>query len=275
MHTIEIFHLQYGALYAFITDKRLYNNNIYDEELVWFGKGDVHTNVNLDKVSSQFTYSGLYSLRKNANYMMIVCNNVDHRPSQMDGLHFDLWYKNFNILCDSGTYSYANDYDKEFTMTRNHNTIQVENIEQMKKTGQFLCYDWIKCKTIKAGKNEFSGILISNNGKYMHKKDIEVTKDGFKIVDTVNTKKDYKKCYLYLHTTYYTQIHNNTIIIKDGDNFECKIIFNNNIIIKQQRTFISSYYYDKIDATEIKIENNFKNKKCEFLYEIIIKNNGG
>lgn len=275
MQIIEIFLLLYGTLYAFITNKKLYNNIIHDEELIWFGKENINSTANIDRVSSQFNKSGLYSLRKNSNYMMIVCNNLDHRPSQMDGLHFDLWYKDFNILCDSGTYSYANNYDKQFTMTKNHNTIQVEDLEQMRKIGQFLCYDWIKCKTLKADESEFIGILVSNNGGYTHEKSVKVIENGFKILDKINTKKDNQKCYLYLHTPYYTEIQNSTIIIKNEKEFECKIIFNNNVKIQKQTTFISSYYYEKIEATEIKIENKIKDRKCEFSYEIKINSNGG
>ena len=207
--------------------------------------------------------------------MMIVCNNLDHRPSQMDGLHIDLWYKDFNILCDSGTYSYANNYDKQFTMTRNHNTVQVENLEQMKKVGQFLCYDWIRCKALKAETNEFSGILVSNNGRYTHYKNVTMTKYGFRILDNVKAKEEYQNCYLYLHTPYHTEIQNNKIIINDEKEFKCEIVFDNNVKIQKRNTFISLYYYDKIEATEIKIENKFKNRECEFAYEIKIKSNGG
>ena len=275
MLIIEISLQLSGTLYALITNKKLYNNVIYNEELLWFGKNNINDRANVERVSSQYKESGLYSLRRNSNYMMIVCNNLDHRPSQMDGLHFDLWYKDFNILCDSGTYSYANNYDKQFAMIRNHNTVQVENLEQMKKIGQFLCYDWIKCKTLKAETNEFNGILISNNGRYTHHKNVTVTEDGFKILDKVNAKEDYQNCYLYLHTPYHTEIQNNKIIINNQKEFECEIVFDNMIKIQKRSTFISLYYYEKIEATEIKIENKFRNRKCEFSYEIKIKSNGG
>ena len=57
--------------------------------------------------SNAYRESGLFSFRHINGYLMIVLQNFKTRPAQMDQMHIDLWHKGINVLCDSGTYSYA------------------------------------------------------------------------------------------------------------------------------------------------------------------------
>lgn len=66
------------------------------------------------------------------------------RPSHADQLHFDLWWRGWNIAQDAGTYSYnaPPPWDNPLTSTLVHNTVTVDGREQMTRVSRFLYLDW-------------------------------------------------------------------------------------------------------------------------------------
>jgi hypothetical protein len=62
------------------------------------------------------------------------------RPAHADQLHVDLWWDGFNIAQDAGTYSYnANPpWNNSLSSTLVHNTIYVDEEDQMIRAGKFL-----------------------------------------------------------------------------------------------------------------------------------------
>jgi hypothetical protein len=65
------------------------------------------------------------------------------RPSHADQLHLDLWWNNWNIALDAGTYRYnhASPWANALAGTANHNTITLNGMDQMIRAGRFL---WIQ-----------------------------------------------------------------------------------------------------------------------------------
>ena len=68
------------------------------------------------------------------------------RPGHADQLHLDLWWKGLNLAQDPGTYRYtaAPPWDNALSSTLVHNTISVDNLEQMTSAGRFLYLDWVQ-----------------------------------------------------------------------------------------------------------------------------------
>ena len=262
-----------NSLSILLNKSIIYEEPIYREEAIWFSNENFYElkKVKLEKKSNQFNETGLYSLRDNNKYMMIICNKLKkNRPSQMDQLHIDLWYKGENILCDSGTYSYANKNDDEYIFTSNHNTIKIDNIEQMEKTGHFLCYNWPISKLIFFSKEEFIGQMYSKNGKYKHIRDIKINKNGFEIKDKVKVNRNKKKCYLNFHTVYNTYILENDIII-ENEIFYCSIEFKEKLNIRVEEDKMSFFYFDNTKGYKIIVEKEITENQCEFDYIINIK----
>ncbi|HEX7115964.1 MAG TPA: alginate lyase family protein [Steroidobacter sp.] len=75
------------------------------------------------------------------------------RPSQADGLHFDLWVDGENVIRDTGTYSYnpAGHWHEYFSGTRGHSTCQFDERDQMPRLGRFLFGSWLECEELRAG----------------------------------------------------------------------------------------------------------------------------
>ena len=68
----------------------------------------------------------------------------EDRPAQADQLHVELWWQGINIACDPGTYRYTAPppWNNGLARTGVHNTIMVDNQEQMIRAGRFLWLDW-------------------------------------------------------------------------------------------------------------------------------------
>lgn len=127
----------------------LFKSGPWNEDLVWlFGLQalDVplasRNKVALDDFSG--SRGGYYTLRGGESWAMIHCAHFTDRPSQVDQLHFDLWWRGINIVCDPGTYLYngAPPWHNGLVSANVHNTIQVDNKEQMAQVGRFTWVNW-------------------------------------------------------------------------------------------------------------------------------------
>ena len=119
------------------------------EDAAWYGsdkalesscepKNGIHT----------FNKGGYYIIREPQTLTFIKCGSYKDRPSQADNLHIDLWYKGENILLDAGSYKYNTDAQtmRYFSGTRSHNTVMLDDKDQMLKGGHFIWYYWSQCK---------------------------------------------------------------------------------------------------------------------------------
>jgi len=89
---------------------------------------------------------GYYTLRSPSGFMFTRCATFRHRPGQADMLHVDLWWKGQNIASDAGTYSYnaPKPWNNPLAHTTYHNTVMVDNLDQMTRVSKFLWLPWIR-----------------------------------------------------------------------------------------------------------------------------------
>lgn len=95
--------------------------------------------------SKSFEYEGYYTLTENNSFTFLWCPALNHRPSQADHLHLDIWYRNENILRDSGMFMY-NTTDSPlrnyFFGSHSHNTVLYDDLDIMEKGERFIFYYW-------------------------------------------------------------------------------------------------------------------------------------
>ena len=88
------------------------------------------------------------------------------RPAHADQLTIDLWWNGVNIAQDAGTYLYnaPDPWENSLTGTDVHNTIQVDNKDQMLHAGKFLMLDRLDAKSAPAtrSKNRVAAEIIPN-----------------------------------------------------------------------------------------------------------------
>ena len=186
-----------NTIHALATGKQLFGEGTYQESLIWFSgdrKLQEYTFERIKKVSSRFLDAGLFTLRNKHSWVMIIANEYHSRPAHMDQLHFDLWIDNINVLCDTGTYSYASKDGKRLVGNSSHNTVLVDGCMQMNMHGHFMIYDWTKRKLGRCDNKRFVAECISTNG-YVHRRKVEKNNSSFKIVDTVS-----RDCRVLFHT---------------------------------------------------------------------------
>ena len=109
----------------------------WDEMSAWFGVLPIERPPDMPRYPSDHIY-GTHSW----GYLRAV--QFKSRPSHADQLHFDLWWRGLNIAQDAGTYLYnaAPPWDNRLTSTLIHNTVSVDGLEQMTRSGRFLYLDW-------------------------------------------------------------------------------------------------------------------------------------
>lgn len=69
--------------------------------------------------------------------------HFNERPGHADQLHTEIWWDGINIACDAGTYAYNKPapWQNALMSTRVHNTITIDQKDQMLRAGKFL---WLK-----------------------------------------------------------------------------------------------------------------------------------
>lgn len=239
-----------NTIYALLKGKRLYAQGNYDEELLWLSDINLETipHANIQRQSINYNKSGFYALRHNDGHLMVVLQDFKTRPAQMDQMHIDLWHKGVNVLCDSGTYSYASDLGERMALTAAHNTVKIEGKEQMKKYGPFLIYDWTRSKDIEFSDNHFKGTMKSKNG-YSHTRVINNGLDGYSIIDQVYG--EVENYQVLFHTPCRIEKNEHGLDLFFDNKLIAKIITKNEIQISQ--CYRSLYYLKKEKITKISI----------------------
>lgn len=253
-----------NTIYVLIEEKRLYEYDDYDEELLWFGDKVELPNINIKKKSSSYNHSGIYTFRHDDEFLMICLQDFKSRPAHMDQLHIDLWHNGVNIICDSGTYSYATEIGSELSSTTAHNTVKISDIEQMNKKGAFLVINWTKRKDVTYDDKSFSGTMVSKNG-YIHRRHISKTDYGYFISDEVSGNGDY--CDLNFHTPCKVTIKNRGIRLAENGKNICTIRTSGDIQVN--KTYRSLYYLRKEKINGVSVRYKMANRKCKADFNII------
>jgi hypothetical protein len=120
-----------------------------------------------------FTKGGYYIIREPQTLTFIKCGGYKDRPAQADNLHLDIWYKGENILLDAGSYKYNTDAEtiRYFNGTASHNTVMLDNKDQMLKGGHFIWFYWTKIveASLSAGTDNYTFTGAVNAFRYLGK----------------------------------------------------------------------------------------------------------
>jgi asparagine synthase (glutamine-hydrolysing) len=109
--------------------------------------------------TTSFPYGGLHLLHNTNSKAIIRCTDFRSRPSHADQLHVDLWLQGKNIACDAGTYLYNGKdiWRNGLARTSVHNTVTVDDQDQMKMVSRFTWTDWAKGKVRKHDEKTWQG----------------------------------------------------------------------------------------------------------------------
>ncbi|MDP1545306.1 MAG: alginate lyase family protein, partial [Anaerolineales bacterium] len=102
---------------------------------------------------------GTYILRNTHSRAILRCTDFTSRPSHADQLHMDLWMNGHNIAIDAGTYLYSGEgiWRNGLARTSVHNTVTVDDKDQMTLVSRFTWTNWAKGKVLKHTENLWQG----------------------------------------------------------------------------------------------------------------------
>lgn len=145
---------QLDVLHYLLTGKDLYDS-VY-EDRSWFAPNRPMNRKMYPPMVKQcgcirFDRGGYYLIRESDYLTFIRCGRYKFRPGHADNLHVDIWYKGENILLDGGSYKYntTEELTAYFVGTASHNTVMLDEYNQMLKGPRFIWYHWSQAKAAK------------------------------------------------------------------------------------------------------------------------------
>jgi hypothetical protein len=139
------------ACFFYLELKRVLGSGEWDEDLIWFfGKDALKAPHEARERQKVFVApeGGCTVIREGNSFAFLRCSRYKDRPSQADQLHMDLWIDGEEVACDAGTYSYNAPPPWHLGLggTRFHNTVSVNDADQMKRVGKFMWLPWAQGK---------------------------------------------------------------------------------------------------------------------------------
>ena len=155
--------LQLGT---YLIQKRfLFEPGPWDEDIFWFYRiqPTAKKDLNLGDLrvlrDNSFPHGGVYLLRSANSKAIIRCTDYQSRPSHADQLHVDLWWQGKNIACDAGTYLYSGEgsWRNGLAHTSVHNTVTVDDQDQMTMLSRFTWTNWSKGEVLRQDESLWAG----------------------------------------------------------------------------------------------------------------------
>ncbi len=149
--------------------KRLFDAGAWDESLFWlWGGRESHVVTTLvvatagrlkSSLHGAFPDGGVHILRGESSAAFIRCADFRERPSHADQLHVDLWMRGKNIACDAGTFLYNGQgiWQNGLARTSAHNTVTVDDADQMLWFSRFTWGEWARGRVLKQSDHKWQG----------------------------------------------------------------------------------------------------------------------
>ena len=141
------------------------------EDIYWYGIEDkIAESWQVANDAYTFADGGYYVMRETETLTFIRCGSYKDRPFQADNLHLDIWYRGENMLLDAGSYKYNTDdiTIRYFNGTASHNTIMLDDKDQMLKGGRFIWYFWPQRIAATVQENETSFVFNGSISAYTY-----------------------------------------------------------------------------------------------------------
>ncbi len=224
-----------GALFFKLTDDdyRVYTSQINDlsavlynevsehnESKLWYGINNCEiVPIEQDKLAS-YPFGGHYVINDGSSKTLVKCAKYKDRPAHADNLHLDIWLDGNNYIWDTGSYKYnitEKMYRGFFGHCYGHNTVSVDNKNQMLKGTRFIWNYWNKKAkatiTEKEDNFEFDGQFTGFpelGNKIIHNRKVVKAKkvNKWEVTDTIKNADDYiSQLYWHFNPKTFDQIN--------------------------------------------------------------------
>ncbi len=191
----------------YITKKEfLFEPGAWDEDIFWLcgvsraerrserSGAQTKTAVEAQVGKISFPQGGIYLLHGSNSKAIIHCTDFTSRPSHADQLHVDLWIHGQNLAIDAGTYLYSGQppWRNGLAHTNVHNTVTVDNKDQMTMVSRFTWTNWSKGKVLKHATDIWQG---EHDGykPVSHKRTVlALEEDRWLVIDNLSANKPHR-----------------------------------------------------------------------------------
>lgn len=228
------------------------------EDSDWYGlkPAEYKSDLLIQTGYRSFNKGGYHIYRSADSVSFVRCGDHKDRPSQADNLHLDIWHKGINVLHDAGSYKYNADQSnlKYFMGTRSHNTVMLDDYDQMEKGARFIWYYWTQCESVKTNETEeyflFEGTIRAFqhiNKNIRHTRKITVYKNAaiWQVEDIIDNKPPGMALTQLWHTCYPGMLK-----------FESSTALEQTLKPAIGTGYYSSFYGKKEKCTEIEFATN-------------------
>ncbi len=175
-----------AASQSFFDEKNI-DAGVWDEMSLWLNtKGSkLH-----EKENRTFNLRTLKPSTETWTSLRVAEDNL--RLAHADQLHLDLWWQGQNITLDPGTYLYNAEtpWDNPLAATEFHNTVTVNNQDQMTRTSRFMYLDWSRGHAVEKSD---SRIVAEHNGYrrlgVTHRRTVSFVDNIWRVEDNLQTFK--------------------------------------------------------------------------------------
>lgn len=217
-----------------------------------------------NNIEDKFKANGFYILKKKDIKFLFRHPHFKFRPSQSDLLHLDIWYKNKNILTDSGSYSYNSIRHYYYSGVESHNTIQFDNRDQMPRLSRFLYGSWPSSSKVETKTYENKLYYSSSYSDFegaRHRRSFSVNEKSVDVIDEISNFK--QKAILRWHFNdkhqKITEIENGLVL--HNRYFDLEIKATSEIIRYDVRKVHKSLnYFSEVDSKVLEVEFSKKSK---------------
>lgn len=172
----------------------------WDEMSLWFGlnsdTGDpVDDSPQPDaSIPSNSRVDGPIIIRAGETWAYLRAAQFTSRPGHADQLHLDLWWRGINIAQDPGTYLYNSEppWDNALACTQVHNTVTLNDQDQMTRAGRFLWLDWAQAQVLEHDHDPQSSenrVVVQHDGyrhlNALHRRSVETQAKLWRITDSI------------------------------------------------------------------------------------------
>ncbi len=139
--------------YYLIHGKRIFPPGAWDEDLYWFYGSEALESFVEEKpqvLDQIFPDSGLTRIQGEDTCAFVRCGEIIDRPTHADQNHVDLWWHGKNIALDAGTFLYSGKppWRNGLAGTAVHNTVTVDDKDQMDRFSRFIWVNWSQGKIL-------------------------------------------------------------------------------------------------------------------------------
>ncbi|RIK32458.1 MAG: hypothetical protein DCC56_01215 [Anaerolineae bacterium] len=199
--------------------ERLFEPGPWDEDIFWLcGTSPLSQRERArvrEKSQLSFPNGGVYLLRQANSHTLIHCTDFTSRPSHADQLHVDLWIHGHELAIDAGTYLYSGQghWRNGLAHTSIHNTVTVDDKDQMTMVSRFTWTNWSKGKVLKHEKNIWRG---EHDGykPVSHKRTVmALEQDRWLVIDKLEAKESHRYALQWLLADYPFEQKDNSILL--------------------------------------------------------------